>query len=85
MACRGGRLPLTRATSMQRDLRNQHLNKRLFTLKEAAVYLGRTEWGMRDLIWSGQVPVVRNQRGRKIFIDVLDMDAFINKQKDRYT
>lgn len=75
----------TMSTSMQREPRNPHPNKRLFTLKEAAVYLGRTEWGMRDLIWSGQVPVVRNQGGRKIFIDVLDMDAFINKQKDRYT
>ena len=59
--------------------------KRLFTLKEGATYLGRTQWGMRELIWSGQIPVVRNQGGRKIFIDVLDMDAFINKQKTRYT
>ena len=60
-------------------------SKRLYALKEAGVYLGRTEWGMRELIWSGQIPVIRNQGGRKIFIDVLDMDAFINKQKTRYT
>ena len=25
--------------------------KRLYTLKEAAEYLGRSEWGMRELIW----------------------------------
>ena len=73
------------STSMHRDQKNPHLNKRLFTLREAAVYLGRTEWGMRELIWSGQVPVVRNHGGRKIFIDVLDMDTFINNQKERYT
>ena len=29
--------------------------KRLYTLKEAAVYLGHTEWGMRELIWYGQI------------------------------
>ena len=28
--------------------------KRLFNLKEAAVYLGRWEWGVRRLIWSGK-------------------------------
>ncbi len=61
------------------------LSKRLYTLKEAAVYLGRTEWGMRELIWSGQVPVIRNQGGRKIFVDLSDMDLYINRQKERYT
>ena len=60
-------------------------SKRLFTLKEAAIYMGRSTWGMRELIWSGQIPVVRNNGGRKIFVDLLDMDLFINKQKDRYT
>jgi len=60
-------------------------SKRLYTLKEAAIYLGRTQWGMRELIWSGQIPAIRNQGGKKIFIDLLDMDAFINKQKARYT
>jgi hypothetical protein len=27
------------------------LRKLLFTLKEAAEYLGRSEWGVRELIW----------------------------------
>lgn len=71
---------------MQREkAKHLILDKRLYTLKEAAVYLGRSEWGMRDLIWSGQISTVRNPGGRKIFIDVLDMDIFINKQKERYT
>lgn len=34
------------------------LSKRLYTLKEAAEYLGRTEWNMRDLIWAGSIAVV---------------------------
>jgi len=58
--------------------------KRLFTLKEAAVYLGRTEWGIRDLAWSGRIPVVRNEGGRKLFFDIRDLDAFIEKNKSVY-
>ena len=27
------------------------LGKRLYTLKEAAQYLGRSDWGMRDMLW----------------------------------
>jgi hypothetical protein len=26
--------------------------KRLFSLRESAEYLGRSEWGMRELIWA---------------------------------
>jgi hypothetical protein len=58
--------------------------KRLYTLKEAAVFLGRSEWGMRELIWSGKVPVVREQGGRKIFLDISDLDQFINANKSVY-
>ncbi len=36
------------------------MRKRLFTLKEAAEYLGRTVWGMRELIWK-KIPVVKGE------------------------
>ena len=52
-------------------------SKRLYTLKESAVYLGRSEWGMRDLVWSRLIPVVMKKGDRKIFIDVRDLDAYI--------
>jgi hypothetical protein len=58
--------------------------KRLYTLKEAARYLGRSEWGMRHLIWSQLIPVVVNNGGKKIFIDVVDLDEYINKNKTVY-
>jgi excisionase family DNA binding protein len=60
------------------------LGKRLFTLKEAAQYLGRSEWGMRDLIWAGKIPVVREEGGRKIFIDVQDLVAYVERNKAVY-
>lgn len=60
------------------------VSKRLYTLKEAAEYLGRSEWSMRELIWAGEVPVVRKDGGRKIFVDVLDLMDFIAKHKTIY-
>jgi hypothetical protein len=33
--------------------------KRLYTLKEAAEYLGRSDWAMRELMWKGAIPYVR--------------------------
>ena len=58
--------------------------KRLYTLKEAAHYLGRSESGMRDLIWAGKIPVVREEGGRKIFIDVHDLIAYVELNKAVY-
>jgi hypothetical protein len=58
--------------------------RRLLTLKEAAVYLGRWPWGMRDLAWDGWVPVVRSEGGRKLFFDIRDLDAFIERSKSIY-
>jgi len=63
---------------------NNPMSKRLYTLKEAAEYLGRSEWGMRELIWAGSIPVVRTEGGRKIFLDIEDLNDFINRNKSIY-
>ncbi len=55
------------------------LPKRLFTLSEAGIYMGRTVWSMRELVYAGKLLVVRD--GKRIFIDLLDMDVFISKNK----
>lgn len=61
------------------------LPKRLYTLKEAGIYLGRTIWGVRDLIWNGEIPYVRaGHSGRKMFLDVRDLDQWIEKSKQKY-
>ncbi len=54
--------------------------KRLYSIAEAAQYLGRSSWSVRHLVWSGQLPQVR--AGRRIHIDIEDMDAFIEKNKE---
>ncbi len=61
------------------------LRKRLFTLKEAAEYLGRSVWSMRELIWSGSIPVVKTDQGRKNFLDIEDLNDFIKRNKSFYS
>jgi len=60
------------------------LGKRLYTLKESAEYLGRSVWGVRDLIWARVIPVVKQQGCRKMYLDISDLDAFIEKNKAVY-
>jgi predicted site-specific integrase-resolvase len=54
---------------------------RLLPLKEAAKWLGLTVWAMRERIWAGQIPVVQFPGGRKQYIDVKDLEAFIQNNK----
>jgi hypothetical protein len=37
---------------------------------------------MSELIWAGKLPIVRT--GKRIFIDVKDMDTYIEKNKETY-
>ncbi len=55
------------------------IKKRLFSLKDAAAYLGRPVYGVRSLVWSGKLPVI--QDGRKMYVDVNDLDLYITRSK----
>jgi len=61
-------------------------SKRLYTLKEASIYLGRGLHGVRDLVWQGKLPCVRNREDSKgkMWIDIEDLEAFIQKNKETY-
>ena len=61
--------------------KERRINKRLYTINEAALYLGRTEWGVRELVWSRELPVIRRGQGGKQYIDVYDLDEWIEKNK----
>jgi len=54
--------------------------KRLYTLKEAGFYLGRSEYSIRSLIWSGGLPVVKH--GKKQWVDILDLDSYVERNKE---
>jgi excisionase family DNA binding protein len=55
------------------------VTKRLYTIEEAAEYLGRSEWGIRRLIWAGKLPQVRC--GKRVHLDIQDLDHFIESNK----
>ena len=58
------------------------IQKRLYNLKEASVYLGRSVWAVREMIWAGKLPYVKD--GRRILLDIKDMDEWIEKSKTRF-
>ncbi len=55
--------------------------KRLLTVLEAGRLLGLSEFGVRRLLWSGSLPVVRV--GRLVRIDIADLEAFVAENKSR--
>jgi excisionase family DNA binding protein len=61
----------------------QHLAVRvqpaLLNVKEAAIYLGRSEQSVQHLIFEKELPVVRV--GRRVHLDRRDLDAWIEKNK----
>ncbi|MDD5242474.1 MAG: helix-turn-helix domain-containing protein [Syntrophorhabdaceae bacterium] len=57
-------------------------HKRLYTIPEAAHYLGRTVNALREMIWAGKLPIVRD--GKRILLDQSDMDSYIERHKTVY-
>ena len=56
---------------------------RLLTLKKAAAMLVLSVYGLRERIWSGQIPVVRFSDGGKMYLDIKDLEKFISRHKER--
>lgn len=57
------------------------LPPRLLSQHEAAAYLGISYWTLRDLTFRGEVPHVKI--GRRILVDRLDLDAYLDRVKIR--
>lgn len=57
--------------------------KRLFNIEEAAIYLGRTSCALREMLWAGKLPYVKD--GKRILLDIHDMDIWIERSKDQFT
>ena len=53
--------------------------KRLYSIKEGAKYLGCGVYTLRELIWGRVLPVVKY--GKKQYLDFYDMNEFIIKNK----
>ncbi len=57
------------------------VKQRLLSLRHAAEYLDRSEDSMRELIYSGVFPVIQLGERSKMWLDVGDLDAWIENQK----
>jgi len=57
------------------------LSKRLYSIKEGSIYLGRSEWALREMLWAGKMPYVKD--GKRILIDINDMNEWIDQSKTR--
>lgn len=55
--------------------------QRLYTIKQAARFLGRTVYSCRSLIWAGKLPVIQTEERGKIWIDLKDLERFIEINK----
>jgi len=62
---------------------NGNPGKRLYSIPEAADFLGRTIGAVREIIWSGKIPIVRSDR--RIFVDIRDLERFIEQNKVVYS
>ena len=58
-------------------------NKRLYNIPEAGQYLGRTVWAVREMIYGGKIPYIRD--GRRMLLDIIDMDSWIEENRTRYS
>ena len=54
---------------------------RLLTIRESARYLGRSEVSMRTLVYKGVFPVIQEGKRSKIWLDVNDLDEWIDNKK----
>jgi len=55
--------------------------KRLYSIKEASIYLGRSICAVREMLWAGKLPYIKD--GRRILLDIHDMNAWVEKNKIR--
>jgi len=69
------------ARILERLGETQCASKRLLTMEQAAEYLGRSRESLQHLVSSGKVPTVRSDR--RVFLDVRDLDEWIEVNKVR--
>lgn len=59
------------------------LPQRLHSIEDSARYLGVSTWTLREMIWRNDLPHVKI--GRRQFLDIRDLDQFIERAKVRET
>lgn len=55
--------------------------RRLCSVAEAARYLAVSTWTVREMVWRGDLPHLR--QGRRILLDLRDLDDWVDRAKMR--
>jgi excisionase family DNA binding protein len=82
VGCRGIE-PRTRGLGIHSSIMNNRVKKRLYNVDEAAEYLGRSVWSIRELMYKGTLPYVKV--GKRVSFDIHDLDKFIEMHKMTFT
>jgi len=56
------------------------LQPRLLSYEAASAYLSLSYWSVRTMVTGGQIPHIRS--GKRILIDVQDLDIWIDQHKE---
>lgn len=59
------------------------LEKRLYSEKETAKYLGRSVWAVREMRYAGKLQFIKD--GKRVLFDIVDLNEWIEKSKTRFT
>ncbi|HUV51321.1 MAG TPA: helix-turn-helix domain-containing protein [Anaerolineae bacterium] len=59
------------------------ISKRLYSIPEAAIYLGRSVWGIREMVWANKLPCIKD--GRRVLLDIQDMNKWIEQNKTNFS
>ena len=60
-------------------MNKQILTRRLYTIEDASVYLGRSPWTVAEMVRTGKLPYIPD--GKRKFIDIEDINQWIEKSK----
>ena len=58
---------------------NIRIQKRLYSIKEAGLYLGRSAWSVAEMLRTGRIPYVSD--GKRRFLDIKDLESWILRNK----
>jgi len=56
--------------------------KRIYNIEEAAEYMGRSVSAIREMIYAGKIPVIKD--GRRTQLDIRDIDKWIEQHRIIY-
>jgi len=68
-------------TRKRREPAKPALPRRLCSLADAACYLGVSDWTVRQMVWRGDLPHIKN--GKRILLDLRDLEGWIEREKVR--